>query len=156
MNLTFTHNYHCRQLGVYKKSVRNPRYPEGCIAQQYLMHESVTFTQMYLNRATSASETVIIAALGFNLSVVSPHVEVKGVMRGEKLSASEMFWANWTVIENCSEADAFVESHLAGFKQIHPRKSLQDRVMSFVFDWRRCIRSRHQFTCLFFQFFYVN
>ncbi|KAJ9539380.1 hypothetical protein OSB04_032113 [Centaurea solstitialis] len=38
-----------RQLGEYKKHVTNTRYPEGCIAERYLMHECVTFMNLYLN-----------------------------------------------------------------------------------------------------------
>ncbi|CAM8901675.1 unnamed protein product [Rhodiola kirilowii] len=38
-----------RQLGEYKISLRNSRYPEGCIAEQYVTQECVTYCKLYLN-----------------------------------------------------------------------------------------------------------
>ncbi|CAM8953797.1 unnamed protein product [Rhodiola kirilowii] len=35
-----------RQLGEYKRSVRNTRYPEGCIVEQYSTHECVTYCKL--------------------------------------------------------------------------------------------------------------
>ncbi|CAM8918515.1 unnamed protein product [Rhodiola kirilowii] len=41
--------YHIeRQLGEYKRSVRNSRYPEGCIAESYVTHECVTYCKLYM------------------------------------------------------------------------------------------------------------
>ncbi|KAL9667271.1 hypothetical protein QQ045_001622 [Rhodiola kirilowii] len=37
-----------RQLGQYKKYVRNTRYPKGCIAEQYVAHECVMYCKLYM------------------------------------------------------------------------------------------------------------
>ncbi|CAM8951088.1 unnamed protein product [Rhodiola kirilowii] len=36
-----------RQLGEYKRPVRNTCYPEGCIAEQYVVQECVTYYKLY-------------------------------------------------------------------------------------------------------------
>ncbi|CAM8931992.1 unnamed protein product [Rhodiola kirilowii] len=36
-----------RQLGEYKRHVRITRYPEGCIAEQYVVQKCVTYCKIY-------------------------------------------------------------------------------------------------------------
>ena len=59
----------CRQLGKYKKSMRNTRYLEGSIAEQYLVHESVTYCKSYLRRMDNEDIDTSIAE--WNISCVS-------------------------------------------------------------------------------------
>ncbi|CAM8982517.1 unnamed protein product [Rhodiola kirilowii] len=42
-----------RQLGEYKRHVRNTRYPEGCIAEQYIVQECVTYYKLYTDNHVS-------------------------------------------------------------------------------------------------------
>lgn len=136
-----------RQLGEYKRSVRNMRHPEGCIAQQYLMHESVTFTRMYLNRGTSSIPVQVNPAVVYNLSVVSQFIEMRSVVRGKKLTTLELFWAHWTVTENCEELQAFVDTHETRFNRRYPNgvRQLKDRVKSFNYNFSHCV-SPHIYT----------
>ncbi|CAM8960320.1 unnamed protein product [Rhodiola kirilowii] len=46
-----------RQLGEYKRSIRNARYPEGCIAEQYITHECVTYYKLYMNDTTDVDSS---------------------------------------------------------------------------------------------------
>ncbi|CAM8948480.1 unnamed protein product [Rhodiola kirilowii] len=41
-----------RFLCEYKRSIRNSRYPEGCIAEKYITHECITYCKLYINDAT--------------------------------------------------------------------------------------------------------
>ncbi|CAM8890731.1 unnamed protein product [Rhodiola kirilowii] len=45
-----------RQLGQYKKYVRNTRYPEGCIAEQYVAQECVMYCKLYMGEIGDKSD----------------------------------------------------------------------------------------------------
>ncbi|CAM8981847.1 unnamed protein product [Rhodiola kirilowii] len=47
-----------RQLGKYKKYVRNTCYPEGCIDEQYIAHECVTYCKLYMDDTNAATTNV--------------------------------------------------------------------------------------------------
>ncbi|CAM8948061.1 unnamed protein product [Rhodiola kirilowii] len=46
-----------RQLDEYKRSVRNNRYPKGCIPEQYITHECVTYCKLYMNDSVEMDST---------------------------------------------------------------------------------------------------
>ncbi|CAM8877764.1 unnamed protein product [Rhodiola kirilowii] len=59
-----------RQLGEYKRHVRNTRYPEGCIAEQYIVQECVTYYKLYID--SHVSEDVKPQP---TINVVSHHIK---------------------------------------------------------------------------------
>ncbi|KAL9691603.1 hypothetical protein QQ045_012028 [Rhodiola kirilowii] len=62
-----------RKLGEYTRSVRNSRYPEGCIAEQYVTQECVTYCKLYLNEsAMDSSDEVPL----YILKVYSPLIKI--------------------------------------------------------------------------------
>ncbi|CAM8929745.1 unnamed protein product [Rhodiola kirilowii] len=56
-----------RQLGEYKRSVRNTRYPEGCIAKQYITHECVTYCKLYMNDSVEMDSINEARLYGLNI-----------------------------------------------------------------------------------------
>ncbi|CAM8926237.1 unnamed protein product [Rhodiola kirilowii] len=77
-----------RQLGEYKRSVRNSRYPEGCIAERYVTHECITYCKLYMNESSkvdSSSEATL-----YNLNVYSPLVKVSGNSQRTRLSKIQL------------------------------------------------------------------
>lgn len=105
------------------------------------MQESVTFTRMYLNRVPDTSSEEVHPATGFNLSVVSTVVDVKSLVRNTQLTKEEMFWAHWTVVENCEEADVFIQAHSVQYRAHRPNGTLRDRIESFNYNFRTCVSS---------------
>ncbi|KAL9689576.1 hypothetical protein QQ045_009963 [Rhodiola kirilowii] len=78
-----------RQLGQYKKYVRNTRYPEGCIAEQYVAHECVMYCKLYMGEiedGTSDQEE----EEPWDISVTSHVIKPMGYIRRMKLRKDEI------------------------------------------------------------------
>lgn len=121
-----------RQLGEYKKYVRNTRYPEGCIAEQYIAHECVTYCRLYIDDTNAA--VVNVESMGqakFKLSVVSEFIKLLGHLRSVKLSKAEIATAHWHVVENCSEVSHYYNSHKDRYWVECPDSSYDEYVKDF-------------------------
>ncbi|KAL6219380.1 hypothetical protein ACLB2K_007139 [Fragaria x ananassa] len=103
------------QLGEYKDYVTNKSAPEGCIAEAYIGHESVTYMKLYLGASLGAPQTMEEHAPRFNLSIVSSDVEVGGARLSAEyaLSDEEIAIAHWRVLINCEEVKYWKELHLS-------------------------------------------
>ncbi|CAM8999713.1 unnamed protein product [Rhodiola kirilowii] len=117
-----------RQLGEYKKYVRNTRYPEGCIAEQYIAQECVTFVKLYLEGNTLDEPTIIESAI----SVVAPHIRPFGDIPKKKLNKKELQVAHWCVLENCEQAKYFIAEHKEQFEMKYPNHGDKARIKHFI------------------------
>ncbi|CAM8940484.1 unnamed protein product [Rhodiola kirilowii] len=81
-----------RQLCEYKRSVRNTRYPEGCIAEQYITHECVLYCKLYMNDSTEMDSSN--EARLYVLNVYSPLIKVCGHCPRIKLSKKQLDMAH--------------------------------------------------------------
>ncbi|KAL9679938.1 hypothetical protein QQ045_017809 [Rhodiola kirilowii] len=77
------HHKRTRQLGEYKRSVRNSRYPEGCIAEQYVTQECVTYCKLYLNETAMGSSDEVPL---YSLEVYSPLIKIQ-ILKGQGSSS---------------------------------------------------------------------
>ncbi|XP_050387393.1 uncharacterized protein LOC126803675 [Argentina anserina] len=127
----FTFTYYClhintnssifRQLGEYKKYVRNRGKPEGSIANAYLLNECVTYGDLYRSNATEAESSRDSIPHQFNLSVVSDVVRLFGNLPNSyKLTTNELREAHWCVLDHCSEVEYYKNKHLAKIKARQP------------------------------------
>ncbi|CAM8951041.1 unnamed protein product [Rhodiola kirilowii] len=62
-----------RQLSQYKRSVRNARYPEGCITEQHVVTECITYYKLYVDGSSANTDTTYETQ--FKCSVVSDLVK---------------------------------------------------------------------------------
>nr|XP_011468007.1 PREDICTED: uncharacterized protein LOC101310926 [Fragaria vesca subsp. vesca] len=113
-----------RQLGDYKKTNRNKRFPEGSITAAYISSECVTFYKTYLNDEHTGGESSG-GGNQFHLSVVSDEVQPYGRLGREyRLSREELKEAHWCVLQHCDELEDYLEKHLSrqnGNEAIHER-----------------------------------
>ncbi|XP_004306180.1 PREDICTED: uncharacterized protein LOC101310926 [Fragaria vesca subsp. vesca] len=112
------------QLGDYKKTNRNKRFPEGSITAAYISSECVTFYKTYLNDEHTGGESSG-GGNQFHLSVVSDEVQPYGRLGREyRLSREELKEAHWCVLQHCDELEDYLEKHLSrqnGNEAIHER-----------------------------------
>ncbi|CAM8974953.1 unnamed protein product [Rhodiola kirilowii] len=73
-----------RQLGEYKKYVRNTCYPEGCIDEQYIAHECVTYCKLYMDDTNAATTNVDPGGQANAATIIIE--EVVGQKRGQYIS----------------------------------------------------------------------
>ncbi len=118
-----------RQLGDYKKSVRNTRYPEGCIAEQYIAHECVTYCSFYMGDDTGDENVSNVPK--FDISVVSELVIPKSFMRRAQLTIPEIMTAHWCVMQHCTEAARFIENHQQELLKVAPDITDEQRIEHF-------------------------
>ncbi|CAM8959718.1 unnamed protein product [Rhodiola kirilowii] len=97
-----------RQLGQYKRSVRNTRYPEGCITEQYVVTECVKYYKLYMdgsNNISSANKDTTYETQ-FKCSVVSDLVKPNGFFCRESSWISNnlklLIGASWIITKNQS------------------------------------------------------
>ena len=103
----------CRQLGAYKDYVKNKYVPEGCIAEAYVAHECVTYTNVYLGALEDPQQQMPIDEPQFNLSIISNDVVVHGSLpKSYKLDENEVVIAHWSVLINCQEVQYWKNYHL--------------------------------------------
>ena len=124
-NMNFCNNFlFCRQLGDYKKTNRNKRFPEGSITAAYISSECVTFYNTYLNDEHTGGESSR-GGNQFHLSVVSDEVQPYGRLGREyRLSREELKEAHWCVLQHCDELEDYLDKHLSrqnGNEAIHKR-----------------------------------
>lgn len=96
--------------------MRNTRYPEGSIAEQYLVHESVTYCKSYLRRMDN--EDIDTSISGWNVSCVSLLVrpDIIETRRQFRLTESETAEAHWQVLVETDEVKPYLEEHLRRFE----------------------------------------
>ncbi|CAM8978174.1 unnamed protein product [Rhodiola kirilowii] len=102
-----------RQLGQYKKSVRNARYPEGCITEQYVVTKCATYCKLYIDGSsnTSSANKGISYRSKFKCSVVSDLVKPNAYLHNFKLDKQQLEIAHWCVMEHCKEAKYYIDKH---------------------------------------------
>lgn len=117
-----------RQLGGYKDYVANKSAPEGCIAEAYLAHECVTYTQLYLGALEDPPQQIPVEEPQFKLSILSYDVQVYGRLPNSyQLEPYELAIAHWWVLINCPEVQWWKDMHLhcnevAGDLEYHNRE----------------------------------
>ncbi|CAM8928857.1 unnamed protein product [Rhodiola kirilowii] len=71
-----------RQLGQYKRYARNTRYPEGCIAEQYVAQECVMYCKLYMEEIGDTSPNhEEVEEDYWDISVVSNVIKPMGYLR---------------------------------------------------------------------------
>ncbi|CAM8975640.1 unnamed protein product [Rhodiola kirilowii] len=123
-----------RQLGEYKRSVRNTRYPEGCIAEQYITHECVLYCKLYMTDATEMDSSNEVRL--YVLNVYSPLITVSGHCPRIKLSKKQIDMMHWCVVEHCVQAKPFIKRHGKKFDIECPNRSKKERVKHFITYFR--------------------
>ncbi|CAM8965672.1 unnamed protein product [Rhodiola kirilowii] len=105
-----------RQLGKYKKFVRNTRYPEGCIAKEYIAQESVMYCKLYMGEIEGKSHIDDeVEEDNFDISVVSNVIKPMGYNRRFRLNNNDIDLIHWCVMENCEEAREYIKEHAENF-----------------------------------------
>ncbi|CAM8882750.1 unnamed protein product [Rhodiola kirilowii] len=106
-----------RQLGEYKRSVRNSRYPEGSIAESYVTHECVTCCELYMitNPTQMDSPT---EGRSYVLNVYSPLIKVSGHSRRIKLNKKQLDMTHWCVLEHCNQVGDYLRRHNEKFERV--------------------------------------
>ncbi|CAM8959798.1 unnamed protein product [Rhodiola kirilowii] len=130
------------QLGEYKRSVRNRRYPEGCIAEKYITLECITYCKLYMNESSEIMESSSEAPL-YDLNVYSPLVKVSGHSPRIKLSKIQLDMAHWCVIEHCEQAKQYLIKHGEKFDRECPDRRKKKRVTHFLkyfCDWMEILK----------------
>ncbi|CAM8928535.1 unnamed protein product [Rhodiola kirilowii] len=122
-----------RQLGEYKRSVRNTRYPEGCIAEQYIAQECVNFCKLYIGDSSNNAPTEDGSNCEprFKISVVSDLVKPSGYLSRAKLNREQIEIAHWCVMEHCKEASYYICKHKDKIERECPNYGDQDRIRHF-------------------------
>ncbi|CAM8947849.1 unnamed protein product [Rhodiola kirilowii] len=102
-----------RQLGEYKRSIRNTRYPKGCIAESYITYECVTYCKLYLTDSTEIDSSN--EARSYVLSVYSPLIKVSGHSPMIKMSKKQLDMAHGYVLEHCTQVSDYLQRHEENF-----------------------------------------
>ncbi|KAL9669204.1 hypothetical protein QQ045_006747 [Rhodiola kirilowii] len=119
-----------RQLGKYKKFVRNTRYPEGCIAEDFTAHECVMYCKLYMGEIEGKSQ--IDEEDYFNISVVSNVIKPTGCCdRRFRLNNNNIDVIHWCVMENCEEAREYIIEHAQDFYSDNPDGDNDSRIEHF-------------------------
>lgn len=130
MQLTLILLYFYRQLGKYKKSVRNTRYPEGCIAEQYIIQECITFCKLYINTPNlSTSEPQLDNP--FNISIYSSLINPMSILRNKRLSRTERDVAHWCIMQNCEEVAYYINKHAENYFEAFPENTRSECINHF-------------------------
>ncbi|CAM8909852.1 unnamed protein product [Rhodiola kirilowii] len=119
-----------RQLGEYKRSVRNSRYPEGCIAEKYITHECITYCKLYVNESSEMDSSSEVPLYGLN--VYSHLVKVSGHSRKINMSNIQLDMVHWCVLEHCQQAKNYVTKHVEKFNRECPNRTKKERVTHFL------------------------
>ncbi|KAJ9561820.1 hypothetical protein OSB04_006980 [Centaurea solstitialis] len=120
------------QLGEYKKHVTNTRYPEGCIAERYLMHECVMFMNLYLKNVPAIHNNTSNPNLSrWSFSVVSDYVVSNSRIWNATLTKEKMETARWMVIINCSKAQPIIDEFNELYVTNYPKGCLEHRIATF-------------------------
>lgn len=118
----------CRQLGDYKRYVRNTRYPEGCIAEQYIVQECITYCKLYMDN-TSMED---MGGPQPTISVVSHLVKPRRRISRKRLDEDQIDIAHWCVMEHCDEAQYYINCHKELFNVQCSNYGDDDRVKHFL------------------------
>jgi hypothetical protein len=125
-----------RELGYYKKWVRNHRYPEGCISESYINHQCATFINLYLNRRTIVPEVRNM----WNISVVNPKVIPSIQIWNTVLEPEEINRAHWHVMRNCEEAYPIMAAFTEDYDAEYPESTdLQHRIKTFCISFKETV-----------------
>ncbi|CAM8925831.1 unnamed protein product [Rhodiola kirilowii] len=139
-----------RQLGEYKRSVRNSRYLEGCIAERYVTHDCITYCKLYMNDESSTVDSSSEAAL-YTLNVYSPLVKGSGNSPRTRLSKIQLDMAHWCVVEHYERAHEYLLKHANKFERECPNRTKKERVKHFLKyfrDWMDILkRDGYEFYC---------
>ncbi|XP_004292005.1 PREDICTED: uncharacterized protein LOC101313768 [Fragaria vesca subsp. vesca] len=129
-----------RQLGGYKKYVRNRSNPEGSIAETYLAHECVTYCNSYIFNKDDIVANDATNAPQFNLSVVLELVKpFRNIPYTERLTDAELIEAHWYVLQNCAEVNEYREYHLDHITDAYPNKHEETHKKEFpnyFLEWK--------------------
>ncbi|CAM8934330.1 unnamed protein product [Rhodiola kirilowii] len=87
-----------RQLGEYKRHVRNTRYLEGCIAEQYIVQECVAYYKLYTDSHVSED-----ARPPPTINFVSYHIKPLCHIRRKKLTLEQISIAHWEEMVNMNK-----------------------------------------------------
>ncbi|KAK9048338.1 hypothetical protein SSX86_032699, partial [Deinandra increscens subsp. villosa] len=119
-----------RFLGHLKRFVRNRAKPEGSIAEGYVVKEAITFCSHYLRGVESKldkRERTNDKNSSDDQSIMLDVFRVNGRGIGKKevriLPSDLMKKAIWFIINNCQEAQPYLEEHLQLLKNKHPGSS---------------------------------
>ncbi|KAJ9565736.1 LOW QUALITY PROTEIN: hypothetical protein OSB04_001702 [Centaurea solstitialis] len=108
-----------RQLGEYKKHVTNTRYPKGRIAKRYLMHEYVTFMNLYLNNGPVVHSNPLMSdSSRWSLSIVSDYVIPSSRLWNATLTREEIETARWMMADEQHSVQQELEILSRGPQQI--------------------------------------
>ncbi|KAL9673345.1 hypothetical protein QQ045_029601 [Rhodiola kirilowii] len=110
-----------RQLGQYKKFVRNTRYLEGCITKQYIVQECVMYCKLYMGEIEDTSKNQDNEEEEYwNISFVSNLMKPMGYSRWQRLNNDDIDVIHWAIVENCEEAAGYINRHIEKFYTEHP------------------------------------
>ncbi|CAM8900157.1 unnamed protein product [Rhodiola kirilowii] len=121
-----------RQLGQYKKFVTNTRYPEGCIAEQYIAQECVMYCKLYMGKIEDTfhnDDSVEEDAI--DISVVSNVIKPMGYSRRFRLNNNNIDVIHWCVLENCEDAREYIKEHMEDFYIENPYGDNDSRIEHF-------------------------
>ncbi|KAK9053298.1 hypothetical protein SSX86_029931 [Deinandra increscens subsp. villosa] len=119
-----------RHLGHLKRFVGNRAKPEGSIAEGYVVKEAITFCSHYLRGVESKldkrernNDKTSCDDQSFMLDVF--RVNGRGIGKKEVriLPSDLMKKALWYILNNCQEAQPYLEEHLQVLKSKHPQSS---------------------------------
>ncbi|KAL9675481.1 hypothetical protein QQ045_003683 [Rhodiola kirilowii] len=119
-----------RQLGEYKRSIWNTRYPEGCIAESYITHEWVTYCKLYLTDSTKINSSN--EARSYVLSVYSTLIKVSGHSPRIKMSKKQLDIAHWCVLEHCTQVSDYLQRHDEKFQRECANRTKKERAKHFI------------------------
>ena len=102
-----------RILSTYKSYVRNKAYPEGSIAEAYIVNESLTFCSQYLlgietkfNRPDRNVDDLNDQSNGF--SVFSQRARPFGSYQQLEFSRAEIEKTHWYILNNYKELQSYL------------------------------------------------
>ncbi|CAM8940949.1 unnamed protein product [Rhodiola kirilowii] len=124
-----------RQLGKYKKFVRNTRYPEGCVAEDYTAQECVMYCKLYMGEIEGKSHIDDKDEEDhFDISVVSNVIKPTGCYdRRFRLNNNDIDVIHWCVMENFEEAREYIQQHAENFYSENPYGDNDSRIEHFHF-----------------------
>ncbi|CAM8877600.1 unnamed protein product [Rhodiola kirilowii] len=120
-----------RQLGQYKKYVRNTRFLEGCIAEQYVAQECVMYCKLYMGKIGDTSHHEEVEEDYWDISVVSNVIKPMGYLRRMQFDNNAIDVMNWCVMENCEEAKEYINRHVDIFYMRNPNGDNDSRIDDF-------------------------
>lgn len=102
-------NISYRLLHRYKKLVRNRAYPEGSIAEGYLVDECMVFCSMYLHGVDTWFSRVSRNFEGdVDDTILSGHGRAFGTGKVDKLDQKSLAQAHHYVLTNCEDVMPYV------------------------------------------------